>query len=106
MAKGFVYLVTVVDWESRKVLAAKVAISLESCYAVDVLQDAFIRYGTPEIVNTDQDSQFTAQEFVKAVEEKGCRLSMDGRRAWRDNVFVERLWKSVKYERHYMSMIR
>jgi len=102
MAKGFVYLVAVVDWASRKVLAAKVAITLESCYAVDVLQDAFDRYGTPEIVNTDQGSQFTAQEFVKAVEDKGCRLSMDGRGAWRDNVFVERLWKSVKYERVYL----
>ena len=102
MAKGFVYLVAVVDWASRKVLAAKVAITLESCYAVDVLQDAFNRYGTPEIVNTDQGSQFTAQEFVKAVEDRGCRLSMDGRGAWRDNVFVERLWKSVKYERVYL----
>jgi putative transposase len=102
MAKGFVYLVAVVDWASRKVLAAKVAITLESCYAVDVLQDAFNRYGTPEIVNTDQGSQFTAHEFVKAVEDRGCRLSMDGRGAWRDNVFVERLWKSVKYERVYL----
>ena len=79
MAKGFVYLVAVLDWASRKVLAAKVVITLESCYAVDVLQDAFKRYGTPEIVNTDQGSQFTAQEFVKAVEGKGCRFSMDGR---------------------------
>ena len=102
MAKGFVYMVAVVDWASRKVLAAKVVITLESCYAVDVLQAAFNRYGTPEIVNTDQGSQFTAQEFVKAVEDKGCRLSMDGRGAWRDNVFVERLWKSVKYERVYL----
>jgi putative transposase len=102
MAKGFVYLVAVLDWASRKVLAAKVVITLESCYAVDVLQDAFDHYGTPEIVNTDQGSQFTAQEFVKAVEGKGCRFSMDGRGAWRDNVFVERLWKSVKYERVYL----
>ena len=83
-------------------LAAKVVITLESCYAVDVLQDAFDHYGTPEIVNTDQGSQFTAQEFVKAVEDKGCRFSMDGRGAWRDNVFVERLWKSVKYEQVYL----
>jgi len=102
MAKGFVYLVAVLDWASRKVLAAKVVITLESCYAVDVLQDAFDHYGIPEIVNTDQGSQFTAQEFVKAVEGKGCRFSMDGRGAWRDNVFVERLWKSVKYERVYL----
>jgi len=102
MAKGFVYLTAVVDWASRKVLAAKVAITLEACHAVDVLQEAFNRHGTPEIVNTDQGSQFTAEEFVKAVQDRGCRLSMDGRGAWRDNVFIERLWKSVKYERVYL----
>lgn len=102
MTKGFVYLTAVVDWASRKVLAAKVAITLEACHAVDVLQEAFSRHGRPEIVNTDQGSQFTAYEFVQAVKEKGCQLSMDGRGAWRDNVFVERLWKSVKYERVYL----
>jgi putative transposase len=102
MAKGFVYLTAVVDWASRKVLASKVAITLEACHAVDVLQDAFNRYGTPEIVNTDQGSQFTAIEFVTAVRDRGCRLSMDGRGAWRDNVVVERLWKTVKYERVYL----
>ena len=102
MEKGFVYLVAVVDWASRKVLAAKVAITLEACNAVDVLLEAFNRHGTPEIVNTDQGSQFTAEEFVKAVENRGCRVSMDGRGAWRDNVIVERLWKSVKYERVYL----
>lgn len=102
MAKGFVYLTAVVDWASRRVLAAKVAITLEACHAVNVLQEAFNRYGRPEIVNTDQGSQFTAQEFVQAVKSRGCNLSMDGRGAWRDNVFVERLWKSVKYERVYL----
>jgi putative transposase len=102
MAKGFVYLTAVVDWASRRVLAAKVAITLEACHAVDVLQEAFHRHGKPEIVNTDQGSQFTAHEFVQAVREQGCNLSMDGRGAWRDNVFVERLWKSVKYERVYL----
>ena len=102
MAKGYVYLIAVVDWASRKVLAAKITMTLEACHAVDVLQEAFNRHGTPEIVNTDQGSQFTAAEFVKAVEDRGCRLSMDGRGAWRDNVFVERLWKSVKYERVYL----
>jgi putative transposase len=102
MAKGYVYLTAVVDWASRKVLAAKVAVTLESSHAVEVLQEAFTRHGRPEIVNTDQGSQFTAQEFVDAVKERGCRLSMDGRGAWRDNVFVERLWKSVKYERVYL----
>ena len=102
MAKGFVYLTAVVDWASRKVLASKIAITLEAYHAVDVLQEAFRRYGTPEIVNTDQGSQFTAIEFVTAVKDRGCKLSMDGRGAWRDNVFVERLWKSVKYERAYL----
>lgn len=102
MAKGFAYLTAVVDWASRKVLAAKVAITLEACHAVDVLEQAFRRYGKPEIVNTDQGSQFTAKAFVDAVKAQGCQLSMDGRGAWRDNVFVERLWRSVKYERVYL----
>ena len=102
MAKGFVYLVAIMDWASRKVLAAKIAITLEACHAVDVLQEAFTHHGTPEIVNTDQGSQFTADEFVKAVKDQGCKLSMDGRGAWRDNVIIERLWKSVKYERVYL----
>ena len=102
MAKGFVYLTAVMDWASRKVLASTVAITLEACHAVDVLQEAFKRHGQPEIVNTDQGSQFTAQAFVQAVKDRGCHLSMDGRGAWRDNVFVERLWKSVKYERVYL----
>ena len=102
MAKGFVYLIAVIDWASRKVLAAKITITLEACHAVDVLQEAFNHHGTPGIVNTDQGSQFTADEFVKAVAEQGCRLSMDGRGAWRDNVIIERLWKSVKYERVYL----
>lgn len=102
MAKGFVYLTAVIDLASRKVMAAKIAITLESCHAVDVLREAINRHGAPEIVNTDQGSQFTASEFVKAVEGAGCKLSMDGRGAWRDNVFVERLWKTVKYEWVYL----
>nr|WP_306548635.1 integrase core domain-containing protein [Desulfobulbus sp.] len=91
-----------VDWASRKVLAAKVAITLEACHAVDVLQEAFTRHGSPAIVNTDQGSQFSAAEFVKAFEARGCQISIDGRGAWRDNVFVERLWESVKYEWVYL----
>jgi len=83
-------------------LAAKIAITLESIHAVEVLQEAFNRHGTPEIVNTDQGSQFTAYEFVQTVKNHGCKLSMDGRGAWRDNIFVERLWKTVKYERVYL----
>ena len=102
MARGFVYLTAVVDVASRKVLAHKVAITLEACHAREVIEQAFARYGTPEIVNTDQGSQFTAEEFTRVVLDQGCKLSMDGRGAWRDNVFVERLWRSVKYERVYL----
>ena len=102
MARGFVYLTAVVDVASRYVLAHKVAITLEAAHAKEVIEQAFARYGVPEIVNTDQGSQFTAEEFTRAVLAKGCKLSMDGRGAWRDNVFVERLWRSVKYERVYL----
>jgi putative transposase len=108
MAKGFVYLTAVVDVASRLVLAHKVAITLEACHAKEIIEQAFARYGKPEIVNTDQGSQFTAEEFVNAVLSQGCKLSMDGRGAWRadlgfcHNVFVERLWRSVKYERVYL----
>ena len=102
MARGFVYLTAVVDVASRRVLAHKVAITLEACHAREIIEQAFTRHGTPEIVNTDQGSQFTATEFTDAVLAKGCKLSMDGRGAWRDNVFVERLWRSVKYERVYL----
>jgi putative transposase len=102
MARGFVYLTAVVDVASRKVLAHRVAITLEAIHAKEVIGEAFARYGTPEIVNTDQGSQFTAEEFTEVVLERGCKLSMDGRGAWRDNVFVERFWRSVKYERVYL----
>ena len=102
MKQGFVYLTAVIDWASRKVLAHKVAITLEASHAVDVLEEAFAKYGHPEIVNTDQGSQFTAQAFVDAVNAGGCKLSMDGRGSWRDNVFVERLWKSIKYEEVFL----
>ena len=102
MARGFVYLTAVVDVASRRVLAHKVAITLEAVHAREVIEQAFARHGVPEIVNTDQGSQFTAEEFTSVVLAKGCKLSMDGRGAWRDNVFVERLWRSVKYERVYL----
>jgi len=102
MARGFVYLTAVVDVASRRVLAHKVAISLEAIHAREVIEQAFAQYGAPEIVNTDQGSQFTAEEFTSVVLAQGCKLSMDGRGAWRDNVFVERLWRSVKYERVYL----
>ena len=106
MARGFVYLTAVVDVASRRVLTHKVALTLtlEAAHAREVIEQAFIRYGTPEIVNTDQGSQFTAEEFTSVVLAQGCKLSMDGRGAWRDNVFVERVWRSVKYERVYLKV--
>ena len=102
MAKGFVYLTAVIDVASRRALAWRVAITLEAFHAAEVLEQAFTRFGTPEIVNTDQGSQFTAGEFTQAVLERGCKLSMDGQGAWRDNVFVEWLWRTVKYEEVYL----
>ena len=104
MARGFVYLTAVVDVASRRVLAHKVATTLEACHAAEIIEQAFARWGTPDIVNTDQGSQFTATDFTDAVLDRGCQLSMDGRGAWRDNVFVERLWRSVKYERVYLKV--
>ena len=102
MARGFVYLTAVVDVASRRVLSHRVAITLEAIHAKEVIEQALARYHAPEIVNTDQGSQFTAEEFTSVVLAAGCKLSMDGRGAWRDNVFVERLWRSVKYERVYL----
>ena len=102
MAQGFVYLTAVVDVASRRVLTHKLATTLEAHHAVEVMEQALTRYGTPEIVNTDQGSQFTAAEFVDAVQNSGATLSMDGKGAWRDNVFVERLWRTIKYERVYL----
>ncbi len=103
MSKGFVYLTAVIDWATRKVLAHKVAITLEASHAVTVLNEAFAQFDKPEIINTDQGSQFTAEEFVDTVLGNGCKLSMDGRGAWRDNVMVERLWRTVKYEHVYLN---
>nr|WP_321867682.1 IS3 family transposase [Paraburkholderia tropica] len=102
MARGFVYLTAVVDWASRKILTHRVAITLEAVHAVEALEEAFARYGHPDIVNTDQGSQFTAGAFTEAVLGRGIRLSMDGKGAWRDNVFVERVWRSIKYEEIYL----
>ncbi len=102
MKKGFVYLTAVVDVHSRRILAHRTAITLEAIHAVEALAQAFARFGRPDIVNTDQGSQFTAQEFVDMVQSHGVKLSMDGRGAWRDNVFVERIWRTVKYERVYL----
>jgi len=102
MARGFVYLTAVVDVYSRRILAHRVAITLEALHAADVLREALAHFGKPEIVNTDQGSQFTADDFVDVVHDSGAKLSMDGKGAWRDNVFVERVWRSIKYERVYL----
>ena len=102
MARGFVYLVAVVDWFSRKVLAWRLSVTLETGPCVEALDEALVRHGTPEIMNTDQGSQFTSIDFITALKSAGIRISMDGKGAWRDNVFVERLWRSVKYEEVYL----
>jgi len=102
MAKGFVYLVAILELYSRKVLAWRVSNAMTTDFCVDALQEALTRYGTPEIFNTDQGSQFTAEEFTQCLLAKGVRVSMDGKGRWVDNVFVERLWRSVKYEEIYL----
>jgi putative transposase len=102
MARGFVYLAAVLDWFSRRVLAWRLSITMESSFCVAALEDAMARYGKPDVFNTDQGSQFTAAAFTDVLAEKGITISMDGKGAWRDNVFVERLWRSVKYEEVYL----
>jgi putative transposase len=102
MARGFVYLAAVVDWFSRRVLAWRLSITLEVEFCIEAVEEALVRYGTPEIFNTDQGSQFTSAAFTGLLKETGIAISMDGKAAWRDNVFVERLWRSVKYEEVYL----
>ena len=102
MAHGFVYLTAVVDGYSRRILAHRVAVTMEALHAKEALQEALSRYGSPEIVNTDQGAQFTAQVFVDTVLDSKAKLSMGGRGAWRDNVFAKRVWRSVKYECVYL----
>ena len=99
MAQGFAYLVAILDLYSRKVLAFRVSNALATDFCVEALEEALARYGAPEIFNTDQGSQFTAEDFTAVLLAKGVRVSMDGKGRWVDNVFVERLWRSVKYER-------
>ena len=102
MARGFVYLAVVLDWFSRRVLAWRLSITMEAAFCVETLEDALARHGKPDIFNTDQGSQFTGQAFIGALAGNGIAISMDGKGAWRDNVFVERLWRSVKYEEVYL----
>ncbi len=102
MARGFVYLVVVMDWYSRKVLSWRVSITMDVHFCLEALEEAIARYGPPEIMNTDQGSQFTSLAFTGLLQDHGIRISMDGKGAWRDNVFIERLWRSVKYEEVYL----
>ncbi len=102
MAKGFVYLAAVLDWFSRRVLSWGVSITMEAAFCVDVLEQALAKHGKPEIFNTDQGSQFTGAAFTGVLIKNEIAISMDGKGAWRDNVFVERLWRSVKYEEVYL----
>ena len=102
MARGFVYLAVVLDWASRRVLSWAVSITMEAAFCVEVLEQALAKYGKPEIFNTDQGSQFTGAAFTGVLMKNGIAISMDGKGAWRDNVFVERLWRSVKYEEVYL----
>lgn len=102
MAKGFVYLVAIVDWFSRKVLSHRVSITMQTDFCIEALEEALVRFGKPEIFNTDQGSQFTSQAFTGVLLREEIAISMDGRGAWRDNVIVERLWRSVKYEEVYL----
>jgi putative transposase len=102
MARGFVYLVAVIDVYSRRILAWRISNSLAADFCVEALEEAIARYGAPEIFSSDQGSQFTAAAFVELLHRHRIRISMDGRGAWRDNVFVERLWKSIKYEEVYL----
>ena len=102
MARGFVYLAAVVDWFSRRVLAWRLSITLEAAFCVEALEDALARHGRPEIFNTDQGSQFISHAFTGVLLKAGIAISMDGKGSWRDNVFVERLWRSIKYEEVYL----
>jgi putative transposase len=102
MARGFVYLAVVLDWFSRRVLSWRVSITMEAAFCIETLEEALAEHGKPEIFNTDQGSQFTGAAFTGVLANNHIAISMDGKGAWRDNVFVERLWRSVKYEEVYL----
>ena len=102
MRRGFLYLVAVMDWATRKVLSWRVSNTMDVEFCVDALQDALARFGHPEVFNSDQGSQFTSPRFTGVLQQAGVRISMDGRGRWMDNVFIERLWRSLKYECIYL----
>jgi putative transposase len=102
MARGFVYLCAIIDWFTRRVLSWAVSIAMETSFCVEALEEALEKHGSPAVFNTDQGSQFTAEAFTSVLKQRNIAISMDGKGAWRDNVFVERLWRSVKYEEVYL----
>jgi putative transposase len=102
MKRGFVYLFAVMDWASRRVLSWRLSNTLTTDFCIEATQEAIARYGAPEIFNTDQGSQFTSMEFTQLLKDHDIAISMDGKGCWRDNVYVERLWKSIKYEEVYL----
>ena len=102
MARGFNYLAAVLDWFTRRVLSWRVSITLEADFCIEAVEEALTRYAKPKIFNTDQGSQFTSSDFIKVLAAREIRISMDGKGAWRDNVFVERLWRTIKYEEVYL----
>jgi putative transposase len=102
MARGFCYLVAIMDWASRRVLSWRLSNTLDVSFCIEALEEAVMRYGTPEIFNSDQGSQFTSEAFTDILTANGIRISMDGRGRWMDNIMIERLWKSVKYEDVYL----
>jgi putative transposase len=102
MARGFIYLAAVVDWFSRRVLAWRLSITMEASFCIEAVEEALSKNEKPEIFNTDQGSQFTSDDFTGLLRKNGIDISMDGKGRWRDNVFVERVWKSIKYEEVYL----
>ena len=102
MKRGYVYLAAVVDWFTRRVLSWRLSITLETGFCIEAVEEAMARYGRPGIFNTDQGSQFTSLAFIKMLKDANIAISMDGKGAWRDNVFVERLWRTIKYEEVYL----
>ena len=102
MRRGFVYLFAVMDWASRRVLSWRISNTLTTDFCIEAVQEAINRYGRPDIFNTDQGCQFTSLEFTGLLKDNAIQISMDGKGCWRDNVFVERLWRSVKYEEVYL----
>lgn len=102
MNRGFLYLVAIMDWYSRKVLSWRISNTMDTDFCIEALEEAIETYGAPELFNTDQGSQFTSQRFIGVLKEHSIRISMDGRGRWMDNVFIERLWRSLKYECVYL----